>query len=172
MNAYPFITLTLVSTAALVACGKSRKDASTTPGDSVTAATAGSLEGPSHMDNMMDSASMRGSGPMMESRMMDSMQTHMRTMEGMSLDRIKAMIPLHRQLVATMLSSFDDSMQQMNMPPDAGWMALRDSIRQDVTHMPDLDPSQLRALMPRHNERLTRLMRMHKAMVGKATVSP
>ena len=172
MNAYAFITLTLVSTAALAACGKSKNDASTTPSDSVSAATAGSLEGPSHMDRMMDSASMRGMGAMMESRMMDSMQTHMRTMEGMSLDRIKAMIPVHRQMVANMLSSFDDSMRQMNMPPDAAWMALRDSIRQDVTHMPDLSPSQLRTLMPQHDERLNRLMKMHKDMTGKVTVSP
>jgi hypothetical protein len=172
MNPYAFITLTLVSAATLAACGKSRNDASTTPGDSVTAVTAGSLEGPSRMGSMMDSASMRGMGAMVESRMMDSMQTHMRTMEGMSLDRIKAMIPLHRQLVATMLSSFDDSMRQMNMPPDAAWTALRDSIRQDVTHMPDLSPSQLRTLVPQHHERLNRLMKMHKDMTGKATVSP
>jgi hypothetical protein len=115
----------------------------------------------------MDSASMPGMGGMM-----DSMQTHMRTMEGMSLDRLKAMIPVHRQMVANMLSSFDGSMRQMNMPPDTAWIALRDSISQDVTHMPDLSPSQLRTLIPRHHERLNRLMKMHKDMMGKVSVSP
>lgn len=172
MTPYAFVTLTLVSTAALAACGRSKNDASTTPSDSVAAATAGSLKGPSHMDGMMDSASMPGMGAMVESRMMDSMQSHMRAMEGMSLDRIEAMIPVHRQMVASMLSSFDDSMRQMNMPTDPAWVALRDSIRQDVTHMPDLSPSQLRTLVPRHHERLNRLMKMHKDMTGKVTVSP
>jgi hypothetical protein len=172
MKAYALMRLTLLSAAALVACGKSGKEASGTPADSVSAATAGSLDGPSHIGRLMDSASMPGMGGMMGSRMMDSMQTHMRTMEGMSLDRLKAMIPVHRQMVANMLSSFDGSMRQMNMPPDTAWIALRDSISQDVTHMPDLSPSQLRTLIPRHHERLNRLMKMHKDMMGKVSVSP
>ena len=172
MNAHSFITLTLVSVATLAACGKSRNDASRTPRDSVSAAAAGSLEGSRHMGTMMDSASMRGMGAMMGGRMMDSMQTHMRVMEEMSADRIKAMIPMHRQMVASMLSSFDDSMRQMNMPTDAAWMALRDSILQDVTHMPDLSPSQLKTLIPQHHERLNRFMRMHKDMTGKVPGSP
>jgi hypothetical protein len=115
---------------------------------------------------MMDSANMPGMGAM-ESRMMDSMQTHMRAMEGMSPDRMKAMIPMHRQMVASMVSAFDDSMRQMNMPADAAWTALRDSISQDVTHMPDLSPSQLRILMPQHHERLSRFMKMHKDMTAR-----
>jgi hypothetical protein len=172
MKAYALMRLTLLSTAALVACGRSGKDASGTPTDSISAATAGSLDGPSHIGRMMDSASMPGMGAMMGSRMMDSMQTHMRTMEGMSLDRLKAMIPMHRQMVANMLSSFDSSMRQMNMPTDSAWIALRDSISQDVTHMPDLSPSQLRTLIPQHHERLSRLMKMHKDMTGKVTGSP
>jgi|GEM_PF-4099357 len=35
-------------------------------------------------------------------------KTHMRAMEGLSPDRMKAMIPIHQQMVANMLSSFDD----------------------------------------------------------------
>jgi len=172
MKPYAFITLTLVSAATLAACGKSKNDASATASDSVSAAAAGSLEGSRHKDAMMDSGSMPGMGAMMGSRMMDSMQTHMRAMEGLSPARIKAMIPMHRQMVANMLSSFDDSMRQMNMPTDAAWIALRDSILQDVTHMPDLSPSQLRTLIPQHHERLNRLMKMHKNMTGRVTGSP
>lgn len=165
MNAYGFIMLTLASAAALAACGKSKNDGSTTlPSDSVSAATAGSLEGPRHMARMMDSASMPGMEAMMGSRMIDSMQTQIRVMEGMSPDRMKAMVPMHRQMVANMLSMFDDSMRDMNMPSDAVWIALRDSIRQDLVRMPDLDASQLKALMPQHQARVMRLMNMHGTM--------
>lgn len=163
MKPYAFIVLTLVSVTTLAACGKSRNDESTTPGDSVSTAAAGSPR----LGTKMDSANMGGMGPMMGNGMMDSMQTHMRAMEGMGPDRMRAMIPMHRELVANMLSSFDDSMRQMNMPTDAAWIALRDSIRQDVTHMPDLSSGQLRTLMPEHHGRLDRLMKMHKDMTGK-----
>lgn len=128
MKPYASITLTLIGAGALGARGKSKNDASTTPIDS---ASAGSLEGPRHKGAMMDSASMPGIGAM-ESRMMDSMQTHVRAMEAMSPDRMKALIPMHRQMVASMVSAFDDSMRQMNMPADAAWTALRDSISQWV----------------------------------------
>jgi hypothetical protein len=83
-----------------------------------------------------------------------------------------AMIPMHRQMIANMLSSCDDSMRHMNMPPNAAWIALRDSIRQDPNHMPDLSPSQLRNLVPQHHKCVTRLIKMHKDMTGKVTGSP
>lgn len=167
MNAYAFVMLTLVSAAALAACGKSTNgDSTSVAGDSLAAASAGSLEAPRHMERMMDTANMPGMEAMMGSRMMDSMQTHMRMMGGMSPDRMKAMVPMHRQMVANMLSSFDDSMRRMNMPSDAAWISLRDSIRQDLTHMPELSASQLRTLMPQHHGRLTRFMKMHKNMTS------
>jgi hypothetical protein len=115
MNASSFIMLTLVSAAAVAACGRSRNDESTTRlTDSASAASAGSLEAPRHMERMMDGASMPG----------------------------------------------------MNMPSDAAWVALRDSIRQDLIHMPDLNASQLRTIMPQHRERVMRLMQMHEGMMS------
>lgn len=166
MNASRFAQLTLCAVA-LAACGKSKTgNSAAVTGDSMSAAAPGSLEAPRHMGRMMDSASMPGMQAMMGSRMMDSMQTHMRSMEGMSPAQMKTMIPMHRQMVANMLSSFDDSMQRMNMPSDAAWIALRDSIRQDLIHMPDLSASQLRTFMPQHQGRMTRLMQMHEKMIA------
>ena len=168
MKTYGFALLVLIGVAALQACGKSTSDGSARlPEDSASTAMAGSIEGPQQMGRMMDSASMPGMGAMMGGRMMDSMQTHMRTMAGMSPDQMKAMVPMHRQMVASMLSSFDDSMQKMNMPADPVWIALRDSVRQDVTHMPDLSAVQLRTLIPQHHDRLTRFMKMHRDMMAK-----
>jgi len=166
MNAYRFTQLTFCA-AALAACGKSKNgDSTIIAGDSLSAVTAGSLEGPRHMGRMMDSSSMQGMNQMMWSRMIDSMQTHMRAMEGMTSDRMKAVIPMHRQMVANMLTMFDDSMQNMNMPSDAAWIALRDSIRQDLVRMPELGANQLKEFMRPHQTRLMRLMNMHEIMAG------
>ena len=98
--------------------------------------------------------------------MMDSMQTHMRAMESMSGDQLKAMVATHRQMVANMLSSFDNSMQRMNMPSDSARTALRDSIRQDLIYLPELSVAQLKSSMPKHASRLARFMRMHAQMMG------
>lgn len=169
MTAYRFTALTL-SAAALAACGKStNRDSTTVAGDSLTAASAGSLEAPSRLGRMMDSASMPGMDRMTGSRMTDSIQAHMRGMEGMSPDQTKAMVPMHRQMVANMLSMFDDSMRTMNMPSDAAWIALRDSIRQDLVSMPELSASQLKVLMRQHQARVMRLMKMHQNMTDNMT---
>lgn len=166
MNAFRSTHFVLCATA-LAACGKSANgNSAAVTSDSISAATAGSLEGPRHMGRMMDSVNMPGMETMMGSRMTDSMQTHMRDMGAMSPDRMRAMVPMHRQIVANMLSSFDDSMQRMNMPSDAAWIALRDSIRQDLIHMPDLNASQLRTSITQHHERVMRLMQMHHKMMN------
>ena len=165
-NAFVII---LVSAGALAACGKSKNDTSTKPSDSASAVTAGSLEAPRQMGNMTDSASMPSMGAMTGARMMDSVQTQMHALQGMSPDRMKAVLPMHRQMVANMLTMFDDSMRSMNMPSDAAWIALRDSIRQDLVGMPDISASQLKALMPQHQSRVMRLIRMHQAMTANMT---
>jgi hypothetical protein len=66
----------------------------------------------------------------------------MRAMEGMGAEQMKAMVPLHRQMVASMLSSFADSLQRMNMSSDPARTALRDAIRKDMILMPDLNATQ------------------------------
>ena len=57
-------------------------------------------------------------------------------------------------------------MQQMNMSTDAAWNATVDSLRQDLTRMPEMSPEQLQALMPAHEARLNRLMESYRSMMG------
>jgi hypothetical protein len=106
-------------------------------------------------------------GNMMGAATMDSMQTHLTMMDSMSADRMKAMLPMHRQMVANMLSRMNSEMRQMNMSPDAAWTATIDSVRQDLTNMPEMSGSQLKAMMPDHHARVMRLLQAHQAMMGK-----
>ena len=105
-------------------------------------------------------------GGMMGSAMTDSMQSHMRMMEGVTGDQMKAMLPAHRQMVANMLSQMNADMRKMNIGGDARWNALADSIRQDLTRMPDITRAQLKSFMPQHGARVMRLMDMHRSMMG------
>lgn len=96
----------------------------------------------------------------------DSMRAHLRMMEGMDAGQMTPMLATHRQMVANMLARANDDMRKMNMPPDTKWTALTDSIRQDLTRFPELNAAEAHALMPKHGERVMRLMEMHRAMMG------
>jgi hypothetical protein len=77
---------------------------------------------------------------------------------------MKGMVPAHRQMTANMLAEMNAEMKKMNMSGDAGWNALADSVRQDLTHLPEMSARELTDFMPAHQARMTRLMQMHQAM--------
>ena len=165
-------TVTLASLATIAACRSGDSSNGAVSGDSAANAAAGSLEGPMRKDTAGGMAGMPGvsggqMGDMMGAAMMDSMQTHLTMMDSMSADRMKAMLPTHRQMVANMLSRMNSEMRQMNMSPDAAWTATIDSVRQDLTNMPEMSASQLKATMPDHRARVMRLLQAHRAMMGK-----
>lgn len=133
------------------ACAREDVDA-----DQNAAADTGAAPG-----GMQGMEGMGGSGGMME-----EMQAHMRMMDGASADSMRAMLPMHRQMVANMISQFDREMRQMNMKADAAWQATIDSLRQDNIRMPEMSANELRTFMPEHRTRVMRLMDMHRSMMG------
>ena len=165
-------TVTLASLGTIAACRSKDSTNGAASSDSAGNAAAGSLDGPTRKDSAGGMASMPGMsggqmGKMMGAAMMDSMQTHLTLMDGMSADRMKSMLPMHRQMVANMLSRMNSEMRQMNMSPDAAWTATIDSVRQDLTNMPEMSGAQLEAMMPAHRTRVMRLLEAHRAMMGK-----
>lgn len=112
-------------------------------------------------------ASMAGVQSMMSPAMGDSMQAEMKRMAAMTADQMAAMLPMHRQMVGNMLSQMSSDMRSMNMPADAAWTALTDSVRQDLIRLPDVPKPELKQAIPAHHARVTRLMQMHKDMTAK-----
>jgi hypothetical protein len=96
---------------------------------------------------------------------MQDMTSHMQMMQNVSADSMMTLMPAHRQMGETMLEQMDEEMRAMNMQPDAQWNATADSIRQDMTRMPDMSAAELQAFMPEHRARMMRLMDMHRAMM-------
>ena len=139
---------------ALVGCGGAEEAAESRTGaaDSV-AGTAAGMEGMNGMQGMGDDG-------------MAQMQAHMRMMQGAGGDSLRAMLPMHRQMAANMLARMNREMRDMNMPGDAAWNATVDSLRQDLTRMPEMDAAEFQAAMPAHRSRLERLMEMHRAMMA------
>ena len=158
--------------AGLLGACKSRDSAGASSQDSArTANNSGSLEATLNDTLKPDTGMQEMQGPhieaMMGSAMMDSMQAHMRMMDGVTSQQLKAMLPAHRQMAAKMLPQLDADMRRMNMQPDAAWKALTDSLRQDLIRMPEMNGSELRTAMDAHQARMMRLMKMHQTMMGK-----
>lgn len=150
-------TAVLIAATALSACGGGGED----DGEKATEAPAaqqasGGMQGMEGMSGMQN----QGGGAA------EQMQAHMRMMQGASGERMKEMLPEHRQMAANMIAGFNQEMKGMNMATDAGWNATVDSLRQDLVRMPEMAPGELQAFMPAHEARLNRLMTSHRSMMG------
>jgi hypothetical protein len=120
--------------------------------------------------DQMPMGEMPSMGGMEGGSMMQQMQAHMTAMEGADPDSMAAMMPQHRQMAANVLAQMNREMGEMNMPADEAWTATVDSLRQDLTRMPEMNAEQMQAFMPGHHARMERLMEMHRAMMGNMRI--
>ena len=171
--------LPLAAAALLSACTgeqggatKTTGEPSVQAGDAGAATATGGMQGMQGMEGMHggDSAGgmmggMSGMGGMMGG-MGSEMQAHMQRMAGdVSGEKMQSMLPMHRQMVANMLSRMNGEMRQMNMAADAGWTATVDSLRQDLVRLPEMSGAELKSAMPAHMGRVRRLDEMHQGMM-------
>lgn len=150
--------LAVITTVFLVACA--REDDGGVP----HTASAAIDTAQSAMQGMQGMPGMQGPGG---TGMMEQMQAHMRMMGDANADSMQAMLPLHRQMVANMISQFNREMREMDMMGDSRWDAIIDSLRQDNIRLPDMTTSELRVFMPEHHARVMRLMEMHRDMMSE-----
>lgn len=143
----------LMVLAILAACGGGEPGEDTAAG--MTAGATSSMAG----------HDMSGMGDMTSTAMMDSMTAHMRAMDTASAATLQAMLPMHRQMAANLVSQMDSEMRGMNMQDDARWTALMDSLRQDLARLPEVPAAQLEPFMDEHHDRLSRLMQSHRDMM-------
>lgn len=156
MNMLPLIAYIALSLT-IAACGASDQQADDPDSGAASATSVTSDTGMKGMEGM---------GGMMSAATMDSMHAHLQRMETADAEQVKSMLPTHRPMVANMLSRMNSEMRGMNMSSDARWTALTDSLRQDLTRMPEMAGAELKALMPPHHARVMRLMQMHRDMMG------
>lgn len=104
-----------------------------------------------------------GSGAMME-----QMRGQMQAMRAMNGDAMQAQMPMHRQMVESMMAQMTRDMTGMKVAADPRWSALMDSVRQDLARMPGMNGAALEKMMPAHDGRVTRMMEMHQKMMAPA----
>lgn len=124
--------------------------------DTVAAASTPGMEGMQGMQGME-----MGGGP----DMMQEMQAHMQMMEGAQGDSLRHHAAMQRQMAGNMLAQMNRDMQQMNMAADPKWNALVDSVRQDLSGMPEWSTQEMQSAMSAHMSRMRRLMEIHSGMM-------
>jgi hypothetical protein len=153
MNRFSMVAAALATVAWLAACGGPGEEPPVQEATDTVAGATGGMEGMPGMAGMQDG-------------MMEQMQAHMEMMAGMAPDSMMPMVPMHRQMAANMLAQMNRDMEQMDTPADDAWTATVDSLREDLSRMPEMGAQELRDWMPGHRARMTRLMEMHRAMMG------
>lgn len=135
-----------IAVVALAACGK-KPEAARTPAADTTGATAGM---PMAMQGM---------------QMMPTMQVHLDSVAAMQPEQMAVMMAAHQDMASRMMDAMGADMHGMNMQPDSVWRALSDSLRRDLTDLPDLSGELLRSRMAAHITRMRRMMLMHRGMM-------
>ena len=117
--------------------------------------------------NDAPSGATNDAGATTDTTMMEEMMDYVGSVGSMGADSMQALLPAHRQRVGNMLAQMSADMRSMNMPGDASWNALIDSVRADVVSMPELSGAELQTSMPDHLGRVTRLLESHGAMMRR-----
>ncbi|HMU61206.1 MAG TPA: hypothetical protein PKA66_05440 [Gemmatimonadales bacterium] len=99
-----------------------------------------------------------------EPDMVNLMSAQLDSLAIMTPAQMTAMMTAHDAQVSQMMDMMGSAMQGMNMRRDAGWMALNDSVQQDLTTMPALSGDALQARMQAHIGRMRRMMTMYQGM--------
>ena len=109
---------------------------------------------------MMGGTAMAAQG----TQLMATMGAQLDSLGAMTPGQMAAAMPAHQALASQMMSMMSTGMQGMNMQPDSGWVALSDSVSQDLTAMPGMTDGALQSRMQSHIGRMRRMMTMYQGM--------
>ena len=147
----------------MAACAKDPA-AQAEPSDTTAVAAAASAAEPA-----ADSHASHNS-PAVDTTVGDGLSAELRadlaSLEKASAAQASAALPVHRQLVANTIASFNAEMRGMNMPMDAAWNATVDSLRKDLVSLAAQTPTGLQSIIPPHVGRVRRLGTMHATMLA------
>lgn len=127
----------------------------------VTAASAAAACGRSKPE---ETANMHGGMPT-DSGMIAMMPVHLDSMLRLNPAQMDQMMPEHERRMSQMMDQMGSEMRQMKMGESAGWIALNDSVKQDLAELPSLNGEALSAAMRAHAARVNRLVRAHEEMM-------
>jgi hypothetical protein len=151
-------TLSILAAVLLAACGAPE------PGNDQPSPPAAPAPPPAAPETG-STAGMQGMSGMKTKGIMEELRTHLQAMHGAAGDSLRAMLPTHRQMAASLLAEMNREMRLMKDGRGARLDRHADSVRQDLVRLPEMGAAELQSAMPAHEARLNRLVGMHQAMI-------
>lgn len=97
--------------------------------------------------------------------MMPGMRAHLDSLAAMSPAQLAAMMAGHQDLASRMMDAMGADMRGMGMHPDSAWIALGDSVRQDLADLSGLTGAGLQPRVQAHIARMQRMLTTHEGMM-------
>lgn len=99
--------------------------------------------------------------------LMPMMRAHLDSLASARGPMSADVIARHEEMASRMLDAMGSDMRMMSMQADSAWIALADSVRQDLAALPTLSGRGLETRWKAHQARLRRLMDMHTGMMRR-----
>ena len=100
-------------------------------------------------------------------------RAHLQRLDAAGGDSLPALIPVHREYVATLVSRCDAGTSGKHQPADTTWRPIAAALRQDLVRLPQVEAGDLAAFMVEHRARIERFMALRETRKsGIGTVHP
>ena len=93
------------------------------------------------------------------------MNSQLQTMQSLSADSLRAVMPMYREVTDGMLAQMTKEIMDMKVLQDGQWSALMDSVHQDLNTMRCMGGASLERAMAGHAARVARLVALYQSMM-------
>lgn len=92
-------------------------------------------------------------------------EAHLRRLDTTNPDSLRALVPVDREVVTTLIADCEQMMRAMKMEPPRKWRNAVQDLRQDLDRMASMSGAQLRTVMPEHRTRIEGMLAMRRDMM-------
>jgi len=89
-------------------------------------------------------------------------RAHLQRLDAAGNDSLPALIPVHRENVATLVSRCAAGTSGKSQPADTSWRPIAAELRQDLARLPQLAAQDLAAFMAEHRARILRFLALRE----------
>ncbi len=151
------LMLTVMCMSVLAAAAACRSEAGKRAESTAAAAPATIDTGPRAMAGSMKS--------MHEDTLAARVQAHLQRLATNNADSLKALVPIDRDVVTTLIADCEKMMREMKMPPPRKWNDAVKDLRQELARMATMSGAQLQGVIPEHRKRIEGMLSMRRDMM-------
>ena len=95
-------------------------------------------------------------------------RAHLQRLDAAGGDSLPALIPVHREYVATLVSRCAPEMTGKQRLADTAWSPIATALRQDLVRLPEVEAGDLAAFMVEHRARIERFLALRETTSNRS----